>query len=84
MSARVIKKCPLYPEFTKEHFTIYTDLAHASIKDGENCWRPLWDERYRTVAELGGMRWEEKNKPSEKGAMERRAGKARCQNDSPR
>lgn len=50
MSARAIKKCPLCPEFTKEHFTIYTDLAHASINAASLKWE---------IQNRGGVGWDE-------------------------
>ena len=49
------------------------------LSDGE-IGRPLLDEGYRPEIPWAGMHgWEEgKSKPSERGAMRWRAGKARC------
>ena len=48
------------------------------LSDGE-IWWPLPDEGYRLEKLWSGMGvGREKNKPSERGAMKWRAGKARC------
>ena len=47
------------------------------LSDGE-IWWPLPGEGYRPEKLWAGMGWEERKKPSERGAMKWIAGRARC------